>query len=129
MEGQTMSTPPTSNAVAAEIKKLDWDEPEKYKVEWKSADRWDPDATYTVKEIRFGEGGRPMVKIEGPGGGEFLIDSNPSAKPKVKYHRTDGYTSADRLQEVHIYEEKVSWRNQLLRYVPGVGQGETTGAN
>jgi len=124
-----MSTPPSSNEVASAIKKLDWDEPDKYKVEWKSGERWDFDATYAVTEIRFGEGGRPMVKIEGPQEGEYLIDSNPTGKPKAKHLRSDGYTSSDRLEELHIYEEKVSWHNQLLRYMPGVSKTQSGNAN
>jgi len=65
---------PTTNEVAEKIKQLDWDEPEKYRVEWASSERWDYDAAYAVKEFRFGEGARAMVLLIGPGGGEYLID-------------------------------------------------------
>lgn len=115
-------SPPTTNEVATEIRKLDWDEPEKYLVEWESGNRWKFESTYAVSEIRFGEGGRPKIKIEGPNGGEYEIDSNPAGKPKVRHLRSDGYVSTDRLAEITVYREEMSWRNQLFRAIPGLSK-------
>jgi len=111
---------PTTNEVAEKIKQLDWDEPEKYRVEWASSERWDYDAAYAVKEFRFGEGARAMVLLIGPGGGEYLIDSNPSGQPKVKKQRSDGYESKDRLAEIKIFNESFDWRHRVMRVIEEV---------
>lgn len=123
-----MSTPPTTNGVASEIRKLDWDNLQQYRVEWKSAERWDFDAVYSVEDIRHGEGGKPMIELKGPKGGDYLIDSNPMGRPRAKHLRPDGYTSSDRLAELRVYGETVKWHNQLLRMIVGVtGQIKQTG--
>lgn len=108
---------PTSNGVENAIKKLDWDEPEKYRVEWKSADKWQYESPYAVKEFRFGEGGKAMMLLLGPGGGEYLIDSNPPGRPIVKKERSDGYVVKDRLAEIQIFSEEFNWRHRVLRMI------------
>lgn len=109
------SNNPTTNGVHQAIKRMDWDEPEKYRVEWESGEKWQFEAAYAVKEFRFGEGGRAMMLLIGPGGGEYLIDSNPPGKPRVRKQRKDGYESKDRLKEITIFSESFDWRNRILR--------------
>jgi len=67
------STSPTSNEVADVIRKLDREEPERYLVE-REAESMQYEAAYEVRKIGFGQGGRPMVEIEGPQGGSYEID-------------------------------------------------------
>lgn len=108
-----MSTQLTSNEVADQIRKMA-EPPEEYTVEWSSATKWNFDATYDVKEFRTGEGGKPMLLIEGPRGGEYLIDSNPHGKPLVRYPN-DG--TKDRLAEIEIYGRQFQWRHRILKKV------------
>jgi hypothetical protein len=53
----------------------------------------------------------------GPGGGEYLIDSNPPGQPKVKKQRSDGYESKDRLAEIKVFSEDFNWRHRVLRMI------------
>lgn len=106
---------PTTNGVEQAIKRMDWEEPQKYRVEWSSKERWDFDSAYAVDEFRFGEGARAMMLLLGPDGGEYLIDSNPPGKPVVKKQRTDGYESEDRLAEIQIFSESFNWKNRIIR--------------
>lgn len=108
-----MSARPTSNEVASQISKMT-EPPEEYSVEWSSAKKWDFDATYDVKEFREGKGGKPILLLEGPRGGEFLVDSNPNGRPLVRYPK-DG--SKDRLKEIEIYGRQFQWRHQILKKV------------
>ncbi len=106
-----MSIEPTSNEIADQFNKMH-EPPEEYSVKWASAKRWNYDATYDVKEFRTGEGGKPMLLIEGPGGGEYIIDSNPVGQPKVRYPK-DG--REDRLAEIEIYGRQFSWRHRIMK--------------
>lgn len=113
------SNNPTTNQVHEAIKKMDWDEPQKYRVEWASSEKWDFDASYAVKEFRFGGGASSMMLLLGPKGGEWLIDANPAGQPKVRHQRSDGYESQDRLAEIRIFGEQFNWRNRVLRMMEG----------
>jgi len=108
-----MSQLPTSNEVADQFNQLT-QAPEEYSVEWASAENWNFDAKYDVTEIRRGEGGKPMLLVEGPRGGEYLIDSNPTGQPRVKYPN-DG--REDRLAEIEIYGREFSWRHRIMKRV------------
>ena len=55
----------------------------------------------------------------GPRGGEYLIDSNPTGRPKVIQLRLDGYESEDRLAEIKIFSEDFNWRHRVLRAIEG----------
>lgn len=114
-----MSFEPTSNGLAEQINKLT-QPPEEYTVEWSSATKWDFDAKYDVREFREGEGGKPMMLIEGPKGGEYVIDSNPGGQPVVRYPQ-GGRT--DRLAEIEIYGQELSWRHRIMKRIQ-----QTTGA-
>lgn len=106
---------PTSNAVDQAIRDMDWEEPEKYRIEWESKEKWTFDSAYAVKEFRYGEGARAMMLLVGPRGGEYLIDSNPNAKPLVRKEGSDGYERKDRLAEITIFSEDFNWRHRVLR--------------
>lgn len=106
---------PTTNQVHEAIKRMDWDEPEKYRVEWASSEKWDFDSAYAVKEFRFGGGASAMMLLIGPRGGEYLIDANPAGRPIVRQQRPDGYETEDRLAEIQIFSESFNWRNRVLK--------------
>lgn len=108
-----MSQLPTSNEIADQFNTLT-EPPEEYTVEWTSAEYWDYDAKYDVIEFRRGEGGKPMLLIEGPGGGEYLIDSNPTGQPRVIYEKGG---RIDRLAEIEIYGRRFSWRHRIMKRV------------
>ena len=111
------SSNPTTNGVEKAIKRMDWDEPEKYRVEWSSSEKWNFESTYAVNEFRFGKGGKSEMLLIGPGGGEYLIDSNPTGRPIVVQLRSDGYEVEDRLAEISIFSEDFNWRHRVLRAV------------
>jgi len=111
------SSNPTTNGVEKAIKRMDWDEPEKYRVEWSSSEKWNFESTYAVNEFRFGKGGKSEMLLIGPGGGEYLIDSNPTGQPIVVQLRSDGYEVEDRLAEISIFSEAFNWRHRVLRAV------------
>ncbi|QLD90750.1 hypothetical protein HWV07_17545 [Natronomonas salina] len=111
------SANPTTNGVEQAIKRMDWDEPEKYRVEWESSEKWQFDSAYAVKEIRFGGSARAMMLLIGPRGGEYLIDANPAGQPRVRKQRSDGYESEDRLAEIRIFSEDFNWRHRVLRAI------------
>ncbi len=113
------SSDPTSNGVESAIKKMNWEEPEMYRVEWSSSEKWDFDSAYAVQEFRFGEGAKAQMLLIGPRGGEYLIDSNPTGRPKVIQLRSDGYESEDRLAEIKIFSEDFNWRHRVLRAIEG----------
>lgn len=108
---------PSTNQVEQAINQLDWDEPEKYRIEWASSERWDYSSAYGIKEFRFGEGARAMMLLIGPQGGEYLIDSNLSGQPRVVKNRSDGYREEDRLAEIKIFSEQFNWRHRVLRLI------------
>lgn len=114
-----MSFPNTDNGLADQISKLT-QPPEEYTVKWSSAAKWDFNAAYDVREFREGKGGKPMLLIEGPQGGEYIIDSNPEGQPVVRYPKAG---QEDRLAEIEIYGQQITWRHRIMKRI-----GQTTGA-
>jgi hypothetical protein len=110
--------PPSSNEVADAIRRLDWDEPERYRVEWESESRHHPATRYILREISFGEGGKPMIKIVGGRGGEYVIDSNPMGKPLLRYIDPEGREPEERLIQLRIFDTEFNWRNWITRKMP-----------
>lgn len=106
------SASPTSNEVSSAITKLNRNSPDKYLVQWSGSDHMDYQTAYFVKEIGFGPGGAPNIKVESNRGGKYTIDSNPSGRPKVK-RRSDGYT--ERLSEIKIYSLEFEWEHWIKR--------------
>ena len=101
---------PTSNEVSTAINKLDRSNPDKYLVVWSGSNHMDYDTAYYVKEIGFGSGGAPNIKVESNRGGRYTIDSNPSGKPKV-VRQSDEYE--ERLSEVKIYSLEFEWAHWI----------------
>lgn len=112
-----MAANPTTNELATEIRQMNDEKPEQYRVEWASATNWNFDATYDVIEIKFGEGGKPMLRLEGPRGGIWDIDSNPNGQPLVRYPNGG---RKDRLAEIKILCEETTWRHRLMNRVASV---------
>lgn len=108
------SPSPTSNEVADAIRKLDQSEPERYLIEW-AGETMDYDVAYEVTKIGFGRGGRPVLEIEGRRGGEYVIDSNPAGKPRVKYQPPNGSSREERLRLIAVYDTKFEWKNWIKR--------------
>lgn len=108
------SPSPTSNGVSNAIESLDRTEPERYLVEW-AGETMDYEAAYKVTKIGFGRGGRPILEIEGRRGGEYVIDSNPTGKPRVEYHPPNGNPQVERLTMIQIYDTKFEWKNWVKR--------------
>lgn len=109
--------PPSSNEVADAIRSLDQAEPEKYRVEWESENRHHPSTKYIVHKLSFGEGGKPLMEIVGGRGGEYIIDSNPMGKPKLRYCHPDGREEEERLVQLRIFDTKFNWRHWLKRKI------------
>jgi len=68
------------------------------------------DSAYYVTELGFGAGGAPNIKLKGKRGGEYIIDSNPSGRPKV-IRQSDGYE--ERLSLLKIYSLEFEWEHWI----------------
>jgi len=108
------SPTPTSNRVLDAISKLDKTEPERYLIE-RAGETISYETAYGVTKIGFGRGGRPISETEGRRGGEYVIDSNPSGKPRVEYHLPNRSPREERLMMMKAYDTKFEWKNWIKR--------------
>lgn len=113
---------PTSENVVETIKNLDETVPDRYEVEWAS-EKADPDRRYEVEEIAFCRGGRMKMRIVGPQGGNYEVDSKlGTLDPEIVLFRKDGYEETSKLKNLTIIDTEKETRGGLLEEVEFVDE-------